>query len=424
MMCTTPLVASLSAEVTRDLRLMYTWPSEVFSTSISEPSRVLKRLSRLRSLACTAAPDTTWYSRMASSVLIFFGSSNFSSSSLGILAKASLDGAKTVNGPLPSRAVTSLPALRAVTSVERSLSPTASSTMFLVGAGAGGAGGGEGAFGMSTPSMMCTTPLVASLSAAVTCASRLTYTWPSRTSTNKPEPSRVLNLFSGLRSLACTAAPDTTWYSRMASSSLMFFGSSNSSSSALGILANASLVGANTVNGPLPSKAVTSLPAVRAVTSVERSLTLSASWTMFLVGAAARKWCGISTPSMMCTTPLVASLSAEVTRDLRLMYTWPSEVFSTSISEPSRVLKRLSRLRSLACTAAPDTTWYSRMASSVLMFFGSSNFSSSALGILANASLVGANTVNGPLPSRAVTSLPALRAVTSVERSLSPTASS
>merc|ERR1719183_1871163 len=254
------------------------------------------------------------FSRMASSSLMFFGSSNFSGSALGILANASLDGANTVNGPLPSRAVTSLPAVRAVTSVERSLTLSASWTMFLVGAAA------RKWWGISTWSMMCTTPLVASLSAEVTRDSRLTYTWPSEVfSTSISEPSRVLNLWSRLRSLACTAAPDTTWYSRMASSVLMFFGSSNFSSSALGILANASLDGANTVKGPLPSRAVTSLLAVRAVTSVERSLTLSASWTMFLVGPGGVGGFGMSTPSMMCTTPLLASLSAEVTCDCLLI---------------------------------------------------------------------------------------------------------
>merc|ERR1712032_1809646 len=333
MMCTTPLVAALSADVTWAYLLIRT-RVPYFSTSISLPSTVLNSRSSLRSLLKTAAPATTWYVRIASSSLTCSGSSRYFRTAGLRCANASFVGAKTVKGPLPCSVVTSLPALRASTSVERSLKLSARATMSSVGAGAGG----EGGFGISTRSMMCTTPLVASLSAAVTRDSRLTYTLPSRTSTNNSSPWRVLNLFSGLRSLACTAAPATTWYSRMASSVLMFLGSSNFLSSSAGILANASLDGANTVNGPLPSRAVTSLPAVRAVTSVERPLTLSASWTMFLVGAAARKCLGISTRSMMCTTPLVASLSAEVTRDSRLTYTWPSEVFSTSIPEPSRVL--------------------------------------------------------------------------------------
>merc|ERR1712127_1075192 len=341
-MCTTPLVASLSAAVTLALRLMYTCPSRD-STSNSEPSSVLNLFSGFRSLLCTAAPATTWYSRMASSNLMFFGSSNFSSSSLGILANASLDGANTVNGPLPSRAVTSLPAFKAVTSVERSLTLSASSTMFLVGPGAGGVGGVGFFGGRRTLSMMCATPLVASLSAAVTLALRLMYTCPSRDSTSNSEPSSVLNLFSGFRSLLCTAAPATTWYSRISSSSLMFFGSNNFLSSSAGILANASLDGAKTVNGPVPSKAVTNLPAVSAATSVERSLSPSASSTMFLVaGAGGAGLCaGMSTWSMMCTTPLVASLSAAVTLDSRLMYTWPSRT-STSSSWPSSVLNLFS----------------------------------------------------------------------------------
>merc|ERR1712032_29487 len=276
MMCTTPLVAALSADVTWAYLLIRT-RVPYFSTSISLPSTVLNSWSCLRSLLKTAAPSTTWYSRTASSSLMCSGSNRYFRTAGLRCANASFVGAKTVKGPLLCSVVTSLPAVRAVTSVERSLTLSARATMSLVGLGAGG---GEGAFGMSTRSMMCTTPLVASLSAAVTRDSRLTYTLPSRTSTNNSEPSRVLNLFSGLRSLACTAAPDTTWYSRMASSVLMFFGSSNFSSSSLGILANASLDGAKTVNGPLPSRAVTSLPAVRAVTSVERSSMLAASSTM------------------------------------------------------------------------------------------------------------------------------------------------
>merc|ERR1712003_424898 len=209
MMCTTPLLASLSAAVTLDSRLMYTPPSRD-STNNSEPSSVLNTCSRLRSLLCTAAPATTWYSRMASNSFTCSGSSSFLSSSAGILANASLDGANTVNGPLPSNAVTSLPAFRAVTSVERSFTLSASSTMFFL-PGAGGVGGAGLCGGMSTWSMMCTTPLLASLSAAVTLDSRLMYTPLSRDSTNNSEPSRVLNTCSRLRSLLGTAAPATTW---------------------------------------------------------------------------------------------------------------------------------------------------------------------------------------------------------------------
>jgi len=57
------------------------------------------------------------------------GSRRWSRTALGSLAKASLVGAKTVKGPGPLRVSTSLPALRAVTRVERSGVATARSTM-------------------------------------------------------------------------------------------------------------------------------------------------------------------------------------------------------------------------------------------------------------------------------------------------------
>jgi len=202
----------------------------------------------------------------------------------------------------------------------------------------------------------------------------------------------------------------------------MFFGSNRLFNVALGSLANAALVGANTVKGPLASRAVTSLPAVRAVTSVERVLVLAASWTMLLLAAFAIL-AGINTVSMMCTTPLVALTSAIVTLALPLMCT-PRRLFVTSNCSPSRDLTCCEGLRSLLNTAAPATTWYSSTASNCLMFFGSNRLFNVALGSLANASLVGANTVKGPLASRAVTSLPAVMAATSVERSLLPEASS
>merc|ERR1712086_1169071 len=102
----------------------------------------------------------TWYSRTASSSLILAGSRRWANVAAGILAKASLVGAKTVKGPVPERAVVRLPATRAVTRVERSGTDWASCTIFLEP----GEGPGEGpAGGMRTASMMWTTPLVAAL---------------------------------------------------------------------------------------------------------------------------------------------------------------------------------------------------------------------------------------------------------------------
>ena len=138
---------------------------------------------------------------------------------------------------------------------------------------------------------------------------------------------------------------------------------------------------------------------------------------MFLLGLAAAG--GISTASMMCTTPFVAAMSAAVTLELRLMVT-PAEEDSTNTSWPSSVLTFCVAFRSLLYTAAPDTTWYVRMLTSLPLFLGSNKLARVALGSLANAALDGANTVKGPLPCRAVTKSPALSAATSVDRPLVP----
>merc|ERR1719182_423745 len=266
---------------------------------------------------------------MASNCLMFFGSNRLFNVALGSFAKAALVGANTVKGPLACRAVTSLPAVRAVTSVERLLVFAASWTMLLLAAFAILAG-------TNTVSMMCTTPLVAATSAVVTLASPLMCTPFQPFVTNNCWPSSVLTCCEALRSLLYTAAPATTWYSSTASNCLMFFGSNRLCNVALGSLAKASLVGANTVNGPSPSRAVTSLPAVMAATRVDRSLVPAASSTMLLLAAFASVG-GTNTVSMMCTTPLVAPTSAVVTLALPLMCT-PFQPFVTNNCWPSSVL--------------------------------------------------------------------------------------
>merc|ERR1712032_706170 len=154
--------------------------------------------------------------------------------------------------------------------------------------------------GSRTASMMCTTPLVAPTSAVVTLAMPLMVTPAEDNLMDSDWPWSVLTFCVGLRSLLYTAAPATTWYVRTATKSFTFLGSNNRASSALGTLANAAFVGANTVNGPLDCRAPTRSPAFTAITSVDRVGVARASWTMFLVGFG-----GISTVSMMCTTPLV-----------------------------------------------------------------------------------------------------------------------
>merc|ERR1719362_1788875 len=323
-MCITPFVAAMSAAMTLELPLMMT-PAEEDRTNTSSPCSVFTFCVAFRSLLNTAAPDTTWYVRMLTSLSLFLGSDKLSSVALGSLAKAALDGAKTVKGPLPCSAATRPPAFSAVTSVDRSLLPSASSTMFLLGpetavvalAGAGG---------MSTVSMMCTTPFVAAMSAAITLELPLMVTPAEEDRTNTSSPCSVLTICVGFRSLLNTAAPDTTWYVRMPTSLSLFVGSNKLPSVALGSLANAALDGAKTVKGPLPCSAATRPPAFSAVTSVDRSLLPSASSTMFLLGPETAVVAlvgagGMSTVSMMCTTPFVAAMSAAMTLELRLMRT-------------------------------------------------------------------------------------------------------
>merc|ERR1711935_137397 len=147
----------------------------------------------------------------------------------------------------------------------------------------------------------------------------------------------------------------------------MLAGLSREASVAAGSAAKASLVGAKTVKGPVPESAVTSLPALSAVTRVDRSGMPAASSTMFF-SAAPRVDGGVSTPLMTCTTPLVAATSAWMTLAFWTV-TDPAALVMWSFC-PSRVLTSWDAFRSSARTAAPAITWYSRMASSSLMLAG------------------------------------------------------
>ena len=173
----------------------------------SWPSRVLTNWEDFRSNGRVASPETTWYSRIDCSVLMFLGSSRRTSVPFGSAPKDSLVGDKTVIGPLLESAVVSSPALSAVTSVERSEMPDASSTMFFVGT----AGNGTSA-GSKTESMMWMTPFDATTFGVLTVASLIltpaAVTWAVTSS-----PSTVLTISLFVRSFdTCkTAAPTTTW---------------------------------------------------------------------------------------------------------------------------------------------------------------------------------------------------------------------
>ena len=76
-------------------------------------------------------PEMTWYVKIFANTFWFFFSSKEPSVSASILAKASFVGAKTVKGPAPCKALTRSAAFKAVTKVEKSLLPTATSTIVL-----------------------------------------------------------------------------------------------------------------------------------------------------------------------------------------------------------------------------------------------------------------------------------------------------
>merc|ERR1712160_31392 len=112
-------------------------------------------------------PERTWNVRMSTRVFLFSGFNKVSRVPAGKAPKASLVGAKTVNGPAEVSVVTRSPATTAATGVLKESTDWASSTMLRVGAAV------SALRGSITASMMWATPFVARLSAATTVASRL-----------------------------------------------------------------------------------------------------------------------------------------------------------------------------------------------------------------------------------------------------------
>merc|ERR1712072_1497468 len=212
--------------------------------------------------------------------------------------------------------------------------------------------------GKSTPSIMCTTPLLAKLSALTTFLRSLdsklgpTRTRPPHFVTCSGLPSTVLTAWNAFKSVDNTCS-GRTWYVKMSTNSFLFSGFINFDSVPAGSAAKASLVGAKTVNGPGELKVSAKSPATTAATRVDKSLTDSASLTMFgLTG-------GMRTPSIMCTTPLLAKLSAAVT-SFPPTRTRPAD-FVTCRSLPSTVLTAWDAFRSVESTFS-GRTWYVKMS--------------------------------------------------------------
>mmetsp|Transcript_11879 Transcript_11879/g.26004 ORF Transcript_11879/g.26004 Transcript_11879/m.26004 type:complete len:250 (+) Transcript_11879:191-940(+) len=191
-----PLDAIMSA-ITTSASLTFT-PAPDKSIATVSPSRVSRSVLVSEELRALAA--TTWYLSMAISLSLFSGRSKVSKVPAGRAAKASLVGANTVKGPLPSPESTSTKsaAVTASTRVLNTSSPAAISTMLELTEA-----------GVNTLSIPCTTPLSANTSASMTMASSLTRVG-SRLMVMFA-PLRVVTVIPSLRSAARTLLP-IAWY--------------------------------------------------------------------------------------------------------------------------------------------------------------------------------------------------------------------
>ena len=112
---------------------------------------------------------------------------------------------------------------------------------------------------------------------------------------------------------------------------------------------------------------------------------------------------------------MLAAISAMMTVEL-FTFSWAPFLLTVTVL-PSSILTFAGRCNALsraALTLAPLMTWYLRMRASCAMFAGFNKSVTVPAGSLANAASVGAKTVNGPLPFKAVAKLAAESAATSV----------
>src|SRR6056297_1360266 len=127
---------------------------------------------------------------------------------------------------------------------------------------------------------------------------------------------------------------------------------------------------------------------------------------------------GSNTLSITWMTPLLVMMSALTT--LASLILTPSQVLILTYL-PASVSAFFSFITFLAVTL-PATTWYLRISTSLSLFSGFSKLATVPSGSAANASSVGAKTVNGPSPFRASTSPAAFTAATRVLKSSAATA--
>src|SRR5947209_1550044 len=151
------------------------------------------------------------------------------------------------------------------------------------------------AYGINTVSTTWITPLDWNTSAIVTLetppfSSFSSMPLPSGEVAVSFSPSTVVKVAVPLPALIAfiksllDILPATTWYVSTLVSVSLFSGLTKLSTVPAGNLSNASFVGANTVNGPVPDNVSTRPAAFTALTSVVWSLELTAFWTMFFFG--------------------------------------------------------------------------------------------------------------------------------------------
>src|SRR6201996_2452769 len=110
--------------------------------------------------------------------------------------------------------------------------------------------------------------------------------------------------------------PATTWYVRIFTSMSLFSGFSSVSTVPAGSFANASFVGANTVNGPAPSSVSTKPAAFTAATSVVWSCEFTAFSTIFFEGyIAAPPTIG----SFCCANPPGTHINVKAARAVKIL---------------------------------------------------------------------------------------------------------
>merc|ERR1719424_735846 len=382
-MWATPLLAPLSGPIIIALEpWLSTYQEPPSLVNVRSPDEVFATMPSVRSPLITL-PATTCSIRILVSCAL---SARIASSvAESILANASSFGAKTVNGPTLLSVSTRSALMTAVTRVESDGTDCASPTIVSCGAAVLAAVVASGA-GRWTVSMTWATPLLAGTSAWIIFALEpglVTYQEPPSL-VNVRSPDTMPSVRSVLITLAITTCSSRIFFSCAVSAMMAF---------RFGILANAALFGAKTVNGPAPERVAARPAALTAATRVESVDTDDATSTMFSCGAAVlaavvASEAGRRTVSITWATPLLAGTSAWIIFALEPgLVTYQEPPSLVNVRSPDTMPSVRSVLITLAITTCSSRIFFSCAVSAMMAL-------SAADPILLNAAFVGANTVN------------------------------